>query len=417
MWLNPLPHLHFPMGRIYSMLLLSSFFFGSVLSSPCVHCAGTIPDCSGGDSCPLISAVVSNAAALLSGAAGLMVLVVGLPLRIRHTFTRTVLDNIASLKGRYSCKAPVDTATKTNLEIYDLYSDNQMKGSEASRILVRRMVTETDPVIRTNLQAMLDAVNHGASRSKDEKELNIDAGALPYTWRMCLEYVQGPVKQKSAGDTTSDHKAGAQKFPKTQEIFFEALNVFIMICATTSLVHPIVLTSFLQKVVYETMRHKGYSWMMVSELLMVYFEFYEDSEDPSLSFSNLYERGGIDAHAEQAVKVGILHHGPDIFRKLRVEPRGPKGGKERDEDDVKSKKIYNNKFSTKSKMPCQAYNRGNQHAQDHLHPDGTCKFNHFCSHWVSDKGPAGVCGNSAGSADHKWGKCDNPAKCDDKVGA
>ena len=52
---------------------------------------------------------------------------------------------------------------------------------------------------------------------------------------------------------------------------------------------------------------------------------------------------------------------------------------------------YNGKFTANSKEVCWFFNSGQPHRADHLHPDGTCKRNHVCDKWVSNKGPGGVC--------------------------
>ena len=47
-----------------------------------------------------------------------------------------------------------------------------------------------------------------------------------------------------------------------------------------------------------------------------------------------------------------------------------------------------------------AYNNNTEHGANSLDHDGTCKFNHICMQWVSDKGPRGICGGK-----HTKGEC------------
>ena len=49
----------------------------------------------------------------------------------------------------------------------------------------------------------------------------------------------------------------------------------------------------------------------------------------------------------------------------------------------------NGKFDTDTKQCCVDFNMGRPCKK--LKPDGTCRFNHRCNQFVSDKGPKGVC--------------------------
>ena len=76
-------------------------------------------------------------------------------------------------------------------------------------------------------------------------------------------------------------------------------------------------------------------------------------------------------------------------------------------------KPYNGNFTNSAKYSCKFYNSGGDHptSAEYLHPDGRCKGNHVCDHWVSDKGPKGICRSDK----HSRANCDNPAKCDAPV--
>ena len=74
--------------------------------------------------------------------------------------------------------------------------------------------------------------------------------------------------------------------------------------------------------------------------------------------------------------------------------------------------IWNGKCQpcTSKANPCQSFNRNKPHDRvEHLNPDGTCKFRHVCSRWVTDKGPNGKCL----ATDHGWWNCNNPNKTAD----
>ena len=82
--------------------------------------------------------------------------------------------------------------------------------------------------------------------------------------------------------------------------------------------------------------------------------------------------------------------------------------------DAGAKSNFNGKFSAKSTEACWFFNSGQPHRADHLYPDGTCKRNHVCDKFVSDKGVGGSCKGSAGTPGHARSACDNPSKCDTK---
>ena len=77
--------------------------------------------------------------------------------------------------------------------------------------------------------------------------------------------------------------------------------------------------------------------------------------------------------------------------------------------------FINGKFSASSGACCVFFNTGKEHPASALHPDGTCKFNHVCDHWVSNKGKNGKCLGTAGTKGHCRATCDNPHKCDAPV--
>ena len=69
-----------------------------------------------------------------------------------------------------------------------------------------------------------------------------------------------------------------------------------------------------------------------------------------------------------------------------------------------TKIVWNGTFNSKADLPCIAYNTGSEHRQASLDSDGSCKFNHVCMQWVSDKGPRGIYGGK-----HPKGECDYDA--------
>ena len=73
-------------------------------------------------------------------------------------------------------------------------------------------------------------------------------------------------------------------------------------------------------------------------------------------------------------------------------------------------KPWNKKFTSTSKAPCKYHNSGTDHpvTSEVLYPDGTCRFNHVCDKWVSNKGKKGRCMDPGYVRDF----CTNPHQCD-----
>ena len=168
----------------FSMLLLISYHFSFSYAVTCPNCAGTIRSCTfdvDGAPCPLVAVVTSNAAALKTGAAGVVMLAVGIPTRITRIFTRRVLDRISFLKGRFNSREPFDTAAKTGLQLYEAFSEGLLRSSEATANLARILVKTTDKTDRENIQALMLAVaNEPKSTLKDHGGDSQPVGVYTY---------------------------------------------------------------------------------------------------------------------------------------------------------------------------------------------------------------------------------------------
>ena len=83
---------------------------------------------------------------------------------------------------------------------------------------------------------------------------------------------------------------------------------------------------------------------------------------------------------------------------------------------------YNGKFTADGRV-CPHFNledpkqkgKSVSHPPESLKPDGTCKFNHVCNKWVSDKGKNGRCLCTAGTPGHARFVCDNPNRCNETL--
>ena len=135
-----------------------------------------------------------------------------------------------------------------------------------------------------------------------------------------------------------------------------------------------LLHDFLTKVVYNTMTTIREDFRLAHELMLVYFREIETSVGGALHLGNVYDRGSADMLMAEA-RANVL----TFFR--------PGGGNLQGEQPK-----WNGKFTSSTKKMCVAFNFKKEHSRDSLLQDGTCKFNHICMQWVTDKGPRGVCG-------------------------
>ena len=174
------------------------------------------------------------------------------------------------------------------------------------------------------------------------------------------------------------------------------LNVFVMIAHATGLVNCLVLTEFLRVVVHETISQSKKHWTVAHELMLAYFEELETSSDTTLHLGTVLQRGSLDTMMRRAESCATAE-----FRGIFRSAGGPGlgGG------------LFTGKFNRDPKAGiCISYNNGKPHPPASLDETGGCKYRHVCNHWVSDKGPKGVCGGN-----HPRTQCNNPKKCDKPV--
>ena len=167
------------------------------------------------------------------------------------------------------------------------------------------------------------------------------------------------------------------------------INMFIMICSGLGVMSVLVLTDFFEHAVYDTIRLRGRTWQLAHELMLIMFRRVEDSGG-RMSLAKVCDECHLGTLLEEAEVNRATY-----FRQ----------GEGTSQDAAPTKK-WNGKFTAASPRVCSAYNRNTTHTADLLFADGTCRFNHACNHFVTDKGPRGQCLGS-----HRWIECDNPNKC------
>ena len=85
--------------------LVALLFLFDPVGAVCVHCLGNVPGCGGSDSCPLMTGVTDNAAALAASASTLVVVAKLLPNKILRVLPRSVLDTIKSMVNKPTAAA------------------------------------------------------------------------------------------------------------------------------------------------------------------------------------------------------------------------------------------------------------------------------------------------------------------------
>ena len=189
------------------------------------------------------------------------------------------------------------------------------------------------------------------------------------------------------------------------------INLFIMICHGLAVASCMLLTDFFASAVYEGIRVRGDSWQLSHEIMLIMFRRVEDS-DGRITLGSVFDDVYLNSIVEEA--------------KARVATFFRTGaGNARNDGDTTAKGVvkYNGKFTADSAKVCPHFNREDPkhpgkpapHPAECLKPDGTCKFNHVCNKWVTDKGKHGRCLCSAGTPGHSRFTCDNPKRCDDPV--
>ena len=187
----------------------------------------------------------------------------------------------------------------------------------------------------------------------------------------------------------------------TELEFAEILNLFVMFCAVLGIADAPVICQFLEFVVFDTIRQRLEPWQVAQELLLIMLRRIEDSGG-ALTLRNVFNESHLNSYVDEARR-NAAHFYPklsSIFRSTGGNPGASKSG---------GKIEWNNKFTASSMRCCPAFNNKTEHQQNALFQDsGTCKFNHVCSAWVSDKGKAGKC-----LQNHPKIACTNPKRRDD----
>ena len=361
--------------------------------------------------CPLVTGVAVNVATVAAVGGGKKVIEIAklLPTYLCRLFNRGVLQTLVTLAQR--------ATASTGFELKD-----DTKPSAIIAAVTQGILTKADAI--THLSGWLDADGEGAEAkhaqaTRTMEMLKMMDAVEPMS---AVGSVQGPFRfvyakisyyvSSGAGmaafqidnviEATKDPSSSAVHtaklyVPKTQEEFFEALNLWIMVCHAVGLANVLVLTRFIQDVVYSNIRSKGFTWRLAFELFLVYLG--ELEEKGVHNMSNIVDHSAYDGKVRQAEAQGKEHYG-SLFMSRGQSSRVP--------GDVPNsdKKTFNGKFNKTSDLTCHTFNNadGRDHPASALNADGSCKFKHACDHKV--KLADGKTGKCLGA--HPRSQCDNP---------
>ena len=423
-------------------ILVLSF---AVAYAVCPGCAGNADACTyeADGNCPSIASVAANTA-LLAGvgwtAVTLTTAATGLKLtgvlgkKFIRIFTSAHLDAVLQLAKRPAPGTIFEVTPTTKirdvlaaihagrvtrdhvLELFAGFIDDAMAVAD-NEAAVKLLMTKFDLIKESK----------GGSTSKSGGSVSDDNGLLSWLWGKVTHFVSDRGMQvrieaapSSSSSSTNVMTTTVKRFTESRD-FYEALNLYIMYVTALGVASAMVVTQFLQVTVYDPIRAFGKPWQVAHELLVIMLRRIEDS-DGKLTLGNCEDCAHSNEVMTEAVLAAQKHYptcmectGPAEFFRTR-------GGTPQGEQPNKPSK-WNGKWTSTSKEACYFYNTrkadGTMVRHDdtpaHIHPDGTCRRNHVCDQWVSNKGPGGRCMGSAGTSGHHRGTCDYPNRCDARV--
>ena len=136
--------------------------------------------------------------------------------------------------------------------------------------------------------------------------------------------------------------------------------------------------TFIHRAVYAPITDlPNFTWQEAHELLLIFLRALESDARRRITFANV-----CDERFDTSVTQARLNSAT-FFRSRAGNAQG---------DAPITGVTPNGKFSAATVKACVAFNLGRRCT--HLELDGTCKFNHICNQFVSDKGPRGICGGN-----------------------
>ena len=353
----------------------------------CPHCKDTIPGCAGHEACPTVADVVANAAIFSDHVLGSTPRVTNLfPPELAAHFSRPLCEAIVGIACAPAPGREVDFSSESyasNQAVVRAAQYGHCSVAEAASVLAQRLEEATEDIDMTKIKGAIDSL-----KLVSDSVVSSTRGVLSFLWAkvsvvvskradaiMRLDTDVGKVKPGTLTTTLTR--------PNSEGMFYEMLHYFLIVITGLGLVSYVIASRFVDDVVYGAMRLRE-SWQVAHELLLVYLRECDYDHTRTLTLANVFRRGGQDTFMSEA-----RANAAAFFRPGAGTARP--GGGELDDSSIKK---HNGKFTASSQKPCNDFNSGKPCSR--LLPDGTCKFNHVCNQFVTDKGPGGRClGNHA----------------------
>ena len=425
----------FPYGSCVALLLFISHLMGGVDAAQCRVCNGNFASCtfaSDGSPCPTSGLIAANANVMTAGTGAIRM--VGLVKnRFLKMFSSTTFEALVNLVNRPEPGAPfVIEADTKGTAILTAISNGQVT-LEFANWRIQELIDDVDVTAAnaagtlSKLRGKLDGLKVKANNDKTVSCMpcasSVDMGIFSYLWAKVSEYVMTKNMQAkmildsamavgmqvNSASSSSSALAATIHRPEKMEDFSEMMNLFTMMCTALAVASALVITDLFEHAVYDTIRLHNRTWKLAHELMLILFRAVEDSGG-KLTLGTCYDEKYLNTTMMEAqVNEGMF------FRIRGGRPAG--GGANDDEKPTKdSDAVYNGKFSSGTNKACKVFNKKDgKHIPNMLFNDGRCKFNHVCTHWVSNKGKHGRCMCAAGTPGHAAFACDNPNKCDEPV--
>ena len=403
-----------PFHLDFKLLLVFVSYIPVAAAAPCPKCFGLFDTCDfvNTGTCVAEADMIANQNIISNKNNGQLKLGKMIANKFLRGFPRSCLDVLNSLARRPAPGAPfILEESTTSSQIFQAISNGQV--ALEAVIFALNDLADAVPGDAANAGERLSRLKmklESIRTLKDTKQAlfanpSEDSGYFTYVWAKASEYVAlldldgaAVLETAAAGALAarSVYKATLHR-PKTMEEFSEMLNMNMMYVTALGMATVWLLTQFYETVVYESIRLRRRSWQFAHELLLLCYRRIEDSGG-RVNLTNVFEvchMTTLFEEAERSVAVFFRTHAGNALQ-----------GSALDDEATKKAVKWNGKFSSTGR-PCLAFNSGSDHKPSQLHPDGTCKGNHACDHWVDNKGKNGRCLSTS----HARIKCDNPNKC------
>ena len=310
--------------RFTLAIFLVQVMRSGICDAVCPVCFGSLPSCDFATSskCVIDTQVATNTAVIAGGAAAGLSLAAIIRARwmrifslssinaisalakreppgtvFAHSATTTLKDVVAAIaSGRYS----LDLACMKYSELLDA-CDSSVEGQARAKKLERDLAN-------LSLMSKTGTLSVGASLASGDQ-----GGVFSFLWAKISAFVpkRGLDDKVSLTGSPSDSGSAAgsastvfsAKLVRAQSftVFAECLNLFIMFATALGLVSTVVITDFVQHIVFDTMSLRDYPWQVAQELFILTLRRIEDS-GKKLHFVNVLDQIYLPTVMEHAIK-------------------------------------------------------------------------------------------------------------------